>query len=264
MNQATPRSKRQIYVWSGYRTGSTALYNLASKALSKSSISHLRGFIGEAKVLSSGVGDPENTLLVKAHETLTAVDVSHLGSSKSLLILVALRPGREVARSWKHLSSESKQTRTVDEILATNIEIQKEILKLHENFPILVFSWHSQRINQISVLLRNLSGSGPSICNALSLLVMTSKPWNRIESFLESRGEKFFSFKDGHAPGTLWHSGHISKPKLFQRLSDPKHKVLPVTTHSLIQELDATTVQILDKFGINSINQKVFGNSHEA
>jgi hypothetical protein len=229
---------------------------LASKALSLSFISHLRGYIGEAMVLSAGEGDPENTHLTKAHETLTAVDVTQLESSKSVLILVALRPGRDIARSWTHIISRSKETRTVEEILATNIAIQKEILKLRANFPILVFSWHSKKNKQIRHLLANLTGINPTFFRVLYLFVSTSKSWNRISSSLQSRGEKFYGFDDGHATGTLWHPGHISKPRILQLVTGPKHKAFADSTQSLIEELDATTAEIINRFGNSSLFRK--------
>ena len=212
-------------------------------------------------VLSAGAGDPANTLLVKAHETLTFADASRLGSLKSLRILVSLRPGREVAQSWKHLSSESQQARTVEEILAINIEIQNEILKFHEDFPIMAFSWNSPKINQIIDLLSFLSLK-PSIWKVLSLFVLTSKPWNRVNSFLQTKRMKFSSFNDGHVPGTLWHQGHIAKLKIFHHRSETKPESLSVTTHSLIQEMDATTEQIISKFGKYQPKQRVLGDSN--
>lgn len=204
-------------------------------------------------MLSAGEGDPENTYLTKAHETLTAVDVTQLESSKSVQILVALRPGKNVARSWTHIISRSKKTRTVEEILATNIAIQKEILELRANFPILIFSWHSKKYKQIRNLLVNLTGINPTIFRVLSLFVSTSKSWNRISSSTQSRREKFYGFDDGHATGTLWHPGHISKPMILQLVTDPKHKEFSDSTQSLIKELDATTEEIINKFGDSSL-----------
>ena len=212
-------------------------------------------------VLSAGAGNPANTLLVKAHETLTFAEASRLGSLQSLRILVSLRPGREVAQSWKHLISESQQARTVEEILAINIEIQKNILKFQEDFPIMSFSWNSPKINQIIDLLSFLSLK-PSIWKVLSLFVLTSKTWNRIQSFLQTKRMQFSSFIDGHVPGTLWHQGHIAKPKIFYHTSEPKPESLSLLAHSLIQELDVTTEQIISKFGKPQPKQRVLGNSY--
>jgi hypothetical protein len=249
MTNKTPRpQKDKIIVWTGYRTGSTALFNLASRVLSLAGTSHTKGYIGEE---SDNLFSEEKTVLlsvVKAHEELNAKDFSSRESPESILILVSVRPAQEIAQSWGDLAHRSKNTRQIDDILTANINIQKQILQLPPSFEVQIISWSSHRYRQLKQIASKIQGKNTGLINLLYLLVTTSKLWNFFLSFFESRKARLGDFSDGHAHGTLWHASHIKSPISSAFLSEATTKKFPDHTNDLIQDLDETTSQIISRF----------------
>jgi hypothetical protein len=241
--------KDKIIVWTGYRTGSTALFNLASRILSLAGTSHTKGYIGEESDNLFSEAKTVSLSVVKAHEELNAKDLSSRESPESILILVSVRPAKEIAQSWGDLAHRSQNTRHIDDILTANISIQKQILQLPSSFEVQIFSWSSHRFRQLKQIASKIQGKNTGLINLLYLLVTTSKPWNFFLSFFESRKARLGDFSDGHAHGTLWHASHIRSPISSAFLSQATTQIFPEHTNDLIQALDETTSKIISRFG---------------
>lgn len=250
MKDESPRAQIVEYiVWTGYRTGSTALYNLVSLVLSLAGTRHTKGYAGEESDNLFREKKTVTPFIVKAHEELNAEVLSSRESPESILILVSVRPAKEIAQSWIDLAYRSQNTRQADEILAANIKIQKEILQLPPRFEVHIISWRSRRYRQLRQITSKIQGKKAGLIKVLYLLVTTSKTWNFFRSMLESRKNRLRNFSDGHTLGTLWHASHMKTPIISALFSESSTKMFPERTNVLIQDLDATTQEIISRFG---------------
>lgn len=193
-------------VWSGYRTGSTLLFNLLRFGLDRAGLPYTSDYGLDRLELIGAPELQEPLRLVKIHEELTLDWLENKRSTFRPTVFVALRSARGQLRSLRRLSRISDDLKDTTRLLKLNQLIQEQIFMASASCAIYAFRTDRFLAGEVLRLFRFLNIDNP-FWNAMAASLRFSKVGVRrlLRSLFEPGAPSF----DHHDPATLWHPHHI-------------------------------------------------------